>query len=164
MDKSNFLERLKTFKTKEEKRYTGSELHFRINNETKEIGVYVVKKILPKIQSSKPWIISKYKMRDINVKDFKNIIDYVLTVSPSGHFCTRKYFNAEDEEKYGEMYSSISIGLQLFGNENFTNRTYTHSQLIELADEINKRKENAIYNRAVQINYNDLYKGKKIFK
>ena len=157
---SSFLERLKVSKEKKEKIYEGSNLKFRLDRKTGKIGCYISREKFPKIYSHKPWTISNYSIRDVNIMDH-NIIDYTLTVSPSGHFSTAQYCNEDDGKRYGQIYSKKSIGLQLFGDKDFADRNYTLKQLIELADEINRRKDNATYLEVLQVNYNDSYKGKK---
>ena len=151
---SQFREKLK-FKTEDKdiRRYSTSDIHIREDNETGNLELYIVKKFSEK--SSKAWTVHRFNMRDINIRNHKNKIDYVLEISPSGLHCRREYIDPNDAERFGKMYSVPSILQQVLGislSEAY-DMHFTIEELLKLIEKINKQKDKAIYTHLYLVEY-----------
>lgn len=155
---SEFRDKLKV-KTEDKKirKYTCGDINIRKDEETGNLELY--------ISSSREigWSATRYRKRDINVKNPKDKIYYTFVVSPSGLFYRREYDDYNQKIRYGKLYSVPSVLQQILGvsREQADNMQFTKEELINLIEKINLEKENAIYQFVDTLQYSDSYKGKR---
>lgn len=164
---SEFREKLKV-KTEEKKvrKYTYDEINIREDKETGNLELYIKEKLFSGGEKSKAWTTSRYKKRDTNVRNSKDRIYYTVVVSPSGLFYRYEYDDYKQANRYGRIYSFLSLLQQVAGvpREQAYDMQFTKEELVELIEKINLEKEDAIYNFVDVLNYSDSYKGKKILE
>lgn len=146
------------------RKYSTGDIHIREDKETGKLGLYLVETLSESKEEG--WSIGKYEMRDTNIINPKDEINYTLEVSPSGHFYRRIYSDFYQQERYGKLYSITVVLQQILGLsiKQVYSMQYTKEQLIELIEKINEEKEGAIYQFVDMVQYGNDYDGMKVLE
>lgn len=162
---SEFRNKLKVeTEEKSVRKYKVSDINTRKDKQTGNLELYTVETI----SSSKEegWTIGEFRMRETNIKDSKNKINYTLVVSPSGHFYRRVYDDCGQGKRYSIIYSTCALLQQITGMsmEEAESMLFTKEELIDLIEKINKEKSDAIYWYMNLVQYSENYKGKRFLE
>lgn len=158
MEKNNAFKKGLKVPYTQEKRYNTEKICLRKDKDTGEIGMYLVEYIMPVANEERT---SLY--RATNIFEPNNSIDYKFKVSPLAIHSERIYNSAEEERRYGKIYSLYTVLRQLTGKL-LEPGEYTVSELKDYLKQINDEKEKARHCIVYSIQYSDKYKGKRLLE